>query len=154
MIGEQTDGALIIIDDEEKVTIRTKKGGKGLVQGVIFAEIVDFGIKNITSTTGLADFEAIESGGMDEADDAAMRVENGKMLKAGTVKSVKGEWSEDFVIVNVSDGALGQHDGGDLGVRKIHDRGDDMTFALAQNMTWSMTHKFEKFGGGLRDGGS
>lgn len=51
-----------------------------MVESVIGAEIVDFGVENVFGLAALFDFETVESGGVNDANNTITAVEDGKML--------------------------------------------------------------------------
>lgn len=134
-----------MVDDDEEITICAQESGKGLIQGIVVAEIIDFGVEDFARMAGLFDFEAVESGSMDEADDMVATVDDGKMLITGLVETVEGEWSEDFVVIDVSNGGGWEHDLGDFDAGKIHNGSDYMTFATIEDGARSTFQYVEKF---------
>lgn len=136
-VCKHANDALVMVNDEKEIGVGAEKCGKGLVEGIIFAQIADFGVEDVGYTTRFFDFEIIERSGMNETDDFARFVEYGKVLEARAIESVERERAKDLVGLDVGDGGFWQHDFGDLDSGKVHNCGDDMTFARTQNRTWS-----------------
>ena len=88
LIGEEADDLAALVNDEEEEAVGAEKGGEGLGEGVVGAEIVEFRVNQIGGARSGLGVEVVESGGMDDADDFAGGVLDREMLKARAIETI------------------------------------------------------------------
>ena len=133
LVGEEADDFVVAVEDEEEKAVGAEKSGESLGERVVGTEVVEGGVDEISGAGCGFGVEVVEGGGMDDADEVAGGIADGKMLEAGAIEAVEYERAEGGVGINIGDIGVWEHEIGDSLVGEV-DGGDDvLAFEVGEN---------------------
>ena len=150
LVGDEADGILPAVDDNEKVAVGAQKSGERHFEGVILANIVNIFVEVFEGAVGFFDLQTIELFGVQKSGDAAGGADDRKMLEAGLIEGVERERTEEIVFVHEGHLGFWQHDRADWFFREAHGGGDDVALLTAEDVFVRARQHVDQFFFGLR----